>query len=107
MPRTRGFAATIMSFRSSHIRWVYDLTIIHNSKRAFQDAPSLVRIHSRSLSPEYQFHIHVKKYWLDDLPDSEDGIRKWVMDRFLEKDAYLAEKEVEWQLQNNHEGDSD
>lgn len=97
MPRTRGFIATINAFRNSHIKAVYDLTIAYASPGKFQDAPSLLRIHSCSLE-EYKFHVHVKRYEMDEVPVDELALKQWVMDRFVEKEYILAKQQETWGL---------
>lgn len=61
----------------------------------FQDAPSFLRIHSGPLY-DYNFHVHVKRYLISDLPRSEIELKKWVMDRFADKNKYLSSVEKHW-----------
>ena len=96
IPRTRGFIATVNAFRNSHIKAIYDLTLCYTSPKGYQKAPSLLRIHSGSLE-DHSFHIHIKRFSMDDVPLSEQDIRDWVMERFREKEIYLKERLKLWQ----------
>ncbi|OAD71325.1 hypothetical protein PHYBLDRAFT_170692 [Phycomyces blakesleeanus NRRL 1555(-)] len=101
-PRTKGFVTCVQEFRNSHVKCVYDFTIAyrHNIKNnpssGFLEAPSMVRLHTRRLSPEYDFHVHVKRFMIDELPEEEDALSGWVMERYVEKDRFLASLKDDW-----------
>ena len=80
LPRHRGFVATVHGLRS-HIDAIYDATIAYEG-----GVPSLwqwTKGHARVV------HLHVKRYPVSSLPESDDGLKDWLVERFVEKDAYL------------------
>ncbi|CAO3641100.1 unnamed protein product [Cunninghamella echinulata] len=99
LPRTRGFITCVQQFRRSHIKYIYDFTIAYRHKKQnapFNEAPNLIRIHIDTLSPEYQFHVHIRRYTIDELPMDEEELSKWLRDRFVEKDQILNKLKVQW-----------
>ncbi len=80
IPRTKGFAASVEGLRS-HIDAVYDFTIGYETAvpSLWQFLKGLVR----------RIHVHVRRFPIDDLPDSADGLRQWLLDRWEEKDELL------------------
>ncbi|KAI9595075.1 acyltransferase-domain-containing protein [Syncephalis fuscata] len=96
-PRTKGFCETVRQLRGTHVRHVYDLTIAYwHCKYGYGHPPSLLRMHSHSMQGEYKFHVHVKRYAIEDLPEDDRGLTTWVHERFLEKDALLDELKASW-----------
>ncbi|KAF9210349.1 hypothetical protein BGZ59_009543 [Podila verticillata] len=97
MPRTKGFITCVNKFRGSHVKHVYDFTFAYYHKtKGFGVAPDLVRVHTGQLSPEYKFHVHVKRYNLDDLPKDEEKLSEWVIQKYVEKDAFLEQMKQNW-----------
>ncbi|CAO3597585.1 unnamed protein product [Absidia cylindrospora] len=99
LPRTRGFTTCVREFRNSHIEYIYDFTLAyrHHSKNAeFNEAPDMVRVHTSALSPEYEFHVNVKRYAISDLPTDDEGIAQWLRQRYVEKDQFLAQLRDRW-----------
>lgn len=98
-PRTKGIVATIQSLRDSHIRYLYDFTIgyLHVPTNSLNSqTPSLLRIHSHSLAPEWKFHVHVERYNLDDLPRDDEELSNWIIQLWVEKDKRLGEWKNKW-----------
>ncbi|KAJ3284136.1 hypothetical protein HK104_010080 [Borealophlyctis nickersoniae] len=97
LPRTKGFVATVNAFRGTQIKAVYDFTIAYyDNKRGFQVAPSMIRIHSQSLAKDFKFHVHVRRFLIEDLPTDDDELAAWALERFVEKDKYLETLKKEW-----------
>ncbi|KAI8339620.1 acyltransferase-domain-containing protein [Chlamydoabsidia padenii] len=99
LPRTRGFTTCVNEFRHSHIKYIYDFTIayLHHSKTAeFNEAPDMIRVHVEDLSPEYEFHVNVKRYAINDLPTDDEGVARWLRQRYVEKDLFLAQLRDQW-----------
>ncbi|KAI8979128.1 acyltransferase-domain-containing protein [Mycotypha africana] len=99
LPRTRGFISCVNTLRISHIKYVYDLTIayqhqIHSTH--FHQAPTMVRVHVRSLWPEYRFHVHCRRYAIEDLPKDEQQLSDWLRKRWAEKDYILELLKKQW-----------
>ncbi len=80
VPRTKGFVASVEGLRS-HIDAVYDLTIGYDDAvpSLWQYLKGLVR----------RIHVHVRRFPVADLPESADGLRRWLLDRWHEKDDLL------------------
>jgi len=82
VPRTKGFVATMIGLRTA-LDSVQDLTI------AYPDGvPSLIDCFA---GRPRRIDIHVRRYPIETLPTDEAGLTQWVLDRFREKDALLAE----------------
>ncbi|RKP09830.1 hypothetical protein THASP1DRAFT_13736, partial [Thamnocephalis sphaerospora] len=97
VPRTKGFCETVRQLRDTHVKHVYDFTIAYqHSKRGFGVSPSLLRVHSHSLRGEYRFHVHVRRYAIDDLPNDDEELAKWVHQTYREKDALLEDLKTNW-----------
>lgn len=81
------------------IREWLDFTIAyyHNSETAeFNEAPDMIRVHVEDLSPEYEFHVNVKRYAISDLPMDDEGIAHWLRQRYVEKDLFLGQLRDKW-----------
>ncbi|KAG0262981.1 hypothetical protein BG011_009479 [Mortierella polycephala] len=97
MPRTKGFIACVNKFRGSHVKCVYDFTFAYYHKtKGFGVPPNLVRVHTGQLSPEYKFHVHVKRYLIEDLPTDDEKLSEWVVQKYVEKDAFLEQMKESW-----------
>lgn len=68
----------------------------YHRTKGFGVAPDLVRVHTGQLSPEYKFHVHVKRYNLDDLPKDEEKLSDWVVQKYVEKDVFLEQMKKNW-----------
>jgi len=80
LPRTKGFAASVQGLRR-HLDAVYDVTIGYE-----QGVPTLwqyIRGQAR------RAHLHVRRYPVGQLPQSEPELARWLQQRFLEKDRLL------------------
>ncbi|KAJ1565253.1 hypothetical protein HK096_003786 [Nowakowskiella sp. JEL0078] len=96
LPRTKGFVATVNSFRNSHVQAIYDLTIAYSHEtEGFQVYPHVVRLHTGTLNG-YNFHIHVRRYLIQDLPQDDEELSKWVINRWEEKDQILQQLRENW-----------
>ncbi len=81
-PRNKGFVASVQGLRDSHLAAVYDVTIGYPDgvPTLFQYMNGGVRV----------AHLHVRRYPLVDMPETDDELAEWLMDRFREKDQLLA-----------------
>lgn len=62
LPRSKGFVAAVSELRDSHVKHVYDLTLVYGGPNGVQDAPRFWDIlGTPRLSPQYAFHVHVKR----------------------------------------------
>ncbi len=80
LPRTKGFAASIEGLRD-HIDVVYDVTIgyEHGVPTLWQWVKGYVA----------NAHVHVRRFPINQLPQSEADLRLWLLQRFQEKDRLL------------------
>lgn len=83
LPRTKGFAATVQELRDELVEAVYDVTVGYPR----DSPPGLFEMAAGNLRK--QVHLHVRRYPIDSLPLSEEGLSNWCVDRFIEKDALL------------------
>lgn len=83
------------------MKYVYDVTIAYYHKeKGFGAKPSLLQIHYGDLDG-YEFHVHVQKFNMCDLPDQDSKLSAWVFDRFKEKDALLERLKTHWPSKKN------
>ncbi|KAJ1551000.1 hypothetical protein HK096_003742 [Nowakowskiella sp. JEL0078] len=96
LPRTKGFIATVNTLRNSHVQAIYDLTIAysHNTE-GFQAYPHVVRLHTGALK-EYNFHIHMRRFLIEDIPQDDEELSKWLIKRWEEKDQILQQLRENW-----------
>lgn len=81
LPRTKGFIASVNALRD-HVDAVYDLTISYPDGQ-----PSMWQV----LCGEFKtLHLHVKRYPIAQLPVENETLSPWLVDRFAEKDRFLA-----------------
>ncbi|KAG0590428.1 hypothetical protein M758_1G106700 [Ceratodon purpureus] len=81
-PRTRGFVTCLSQLRGS-LDAVYDLTIGYTKR-----CPLF--INNLYGTDPTEVHIHVRRIPISEIPESEDGMSKWLYDIFLQKDQMLA-----------------
>jgi 1-acyl-sn-glycerol-3-phosphate acyltransferase len=80
VPRTKGFTASVAGLRE-HADAVYDVTIGYE-----EGVPTLwqfIKGYAR------RAHLHVRRFPIRDLPESEAELALWLQRRFEEKDALL------------------
>lgn len=82
LPRTKGFVASVQGLHG-HVTAIYDLTIAHAG-----GVPSLWDIITGRVR---EFHMRIKRYEIDTLPEDPGALTAWLMERFVEKDAWLSE----------------
>jgi 1-acyl-sn-glycerol-3-phosphate acyltransferase len=97
-PRQKGFYTMVKEFRHTHIRYVYDFTIVYRDRKGrLQHAPTPVEVHGHAnINKYYSFHVHVRRYAIADIPTSEEGTAKWLEARWYEKDEILVAMRKEW-----------
>lgn len=80
LPRTKGFVATVEGL-AGHLEAVYDLTIGYE-----EGVPTLWQW-IRGLVG--RVHVRARRYPVAELPDGEEALTAWLVDRFAEKDRAL------------------
>lgn len=97
-PRTKGFIATVGSLIDSHIKAVYDLTLcyLHTPTNTIQKAPDMIRLHTHAFEEEYKFHVHVRRYEMRELPVGGEEMKRWLVERFMEKDLFISRMSEKW-----------
>ncbi|MBI5533912.1 MAG: acyltransferase [Deltaproteobacteria bacterium] len=80
LPRTKGFVASVQGLRT-HVKAVYDLTLGY--ERGLPSLWQYIKGYAR------RFHLHVRRYAIDSLPEGEAELATWLIDRYREKDALL------------------
>ncbi|PIE05928.1 MAG: hypothetical protein CSA75_02185 [Sorangium cellulosum] len=79
-PRTKGFVASVQGLRT-HIDAVYDITIGYEN-----GVPNLWQ-YIQGLAK--RAHLHVRRYPINALPQSDEKVSRWIHERFVEKDELL------------------
>jgi len=82
IPHTKGFAATVHTLRG-HLDAVYDVTIgyVDGAPSLWQWMQGLVK----------RVNLHARRFPVAALPEDQEGLSAWLLRRFEEKDALLAE----------------
>ncbi|WVF65533.1 hypothetical protein IAT40_000261 [Kwoniella sp. CBS 6097] len=95
-PRTKGFVATVQALRNSHVKYIYDLTLLYSSPGGWKNqytVPTLAEIlscddlHKRG----YSFRIHVRRIPIASLPLGESSLKAWCEDAWAKKNELLDE----------------
>ncbi len=84
-PRTKGFVASAMALREQ-LDAVYNITLFYPS-----GIPSLWQLISGDVE---RVVMYVKRTPIADLPEKESDIERWIIDRYVEKDQFLAAAET-------------
>ncbi len=99
-PRTKGFVTTVQHLRNTkHVGAVYDMTIAYEHAHKFMEAPTIWQSLSQdgiSAKRGYKFHVHVERFPIKDLPETDAGLAKWIETRWIEKGEYLEAKKENW-----------
>lgn len=92
-PRTRGFIACVQKLReASHVKAVYDFTLAYRQEQGqlFQQPPSFTQsLLLPQLSKQWGFFVHVERFPIEDLPESDEALAAWLEKRWLEKGERL------------------
>lgn len=80
IPRTKGFVASLQGLRK-RLDAVYDITIGYE-----KGVPSLWQ-YIRGFAKTA--HLHVRRYPISELPDSDEALAAWLIERYHEKDNLL------------------
>jgi 1-acyl-sn-glycerol-3-phosphate acyltransferase len=81
IPRTNGFVASVQALRKGHLDAVYDITIGYP-----KGVPTLGQY---ILGAARVAHFHVRRFPRAGLPTTNEGLDKWLVERFGEKDKLL------------------
>ena len=99
-PRTKGFVTTVQHLRTApHVEAVYDFTIAYQQHGVFQAAPSIwdtLRVPGLSGRCGFKFHVHARRFPIESLPTTDDGLTKWLEQRWVEKGEWLDAQRQEW-----------
>ncbi|KAI0385820.1 1-acyl-sn-glycerol-3-phosphate acyltransferase [Hypomontagnella monticulosa] len=102
-PRTKGFVTTVQQLRKApHVKVVYDFTIAYQYKDRFHVAPSMwetMKLPNLSASQGYKFHIHTRRFLLEDLPHTDEELAKWLEQRWIEKGEWLDTLKTKWSVE--------
>jgi len=80
VPRTKGFVAAVQGLRE-HVTAIYDVTF------GYPDgAPSLWQF-IKGYGP--RAHLHVRRFAIGELPEGDEALAAWLLERFEAKDSLL------------------
>lgn len=92
-PRTKGFVTTVQQLRDTpHVKAVYDLTIAYQHNDRFFEAPTWwdsVSLPGLSQNYGYKFFVHVRRFPIEDLPEQDTELAKWLEKVWIEKGEWL------------------
>lgn len=99
-PRTKGFITTVQHLRkAAHVKAVYDVTIAYQRGKDFHAAPTMwdtLSVPWLSSRLGYKFHVHVRRFPLENLPTDDEKLAKWLENLWVEKGEWLDVKKAEW-----------
>lgn len=104
-PRTKGFVTTVQHLRKApHVKAVYDVTIAYQTGKQWQQAPSMWETLSAiglSLGRQeggrgHKFHVHARRFLIEEMPQDDEELAKWLEQRWIEKGQWLEDKRLEW-----------
>ncbi|KAK0613008.1 hypothetical protein B0T17DRAFT_583742 [Bombardia bombarda] len=104
-PRTKGFVTTVQHLRKApHVKAVYDLTIAYQHGKQWQQAPTMwetlsvprLSLASQKGGQGYRFHVHARRFPLEELPHDDAELARWLEERWVEKGEWLERKRIEW-----------
>ncbi|KAH8893813.1 1-acyl-sn-glycerol-3-phosphate acyltransferase [Thozetella sp. PMI_491] len=99
-PRTKGFVTTVRHLRRApHVKAVYVLTIAYQHGGRWHQAPDMwetLSVPRLSAPGGYRFHVHARRYLVEDLPADDTALATWLEQRWVEKGVWLEQKRVEW-----------
>ncbi|CAN0891883.1 1-acyl-sn-glycerol-3-phosphate acyltransferase 3 [Linum grandiflorum] len=82
LPRTKGFVSAVTHLRA-FVPAIYDCTV---AVPRDQPSPTLLRMFRRQASV---INVQIKRYSMQELPETADSISQWCKDIFITKDAVL------------------
>jgi hypothetical protein len=80
------------------------MTIAYSRHNKFLKAPTIWEsLSGGDLSGKrgYKFHVDVRRFPLEDLPETDADLAKWLETRWIQKGEYLEEKREEWSKSKN------
>ena len=90
LPRSKGFIATMIGLRDSDVHVLYDITVVYYHKRRGANAiPSFYDIFTGN-QDDYAIHVHVERLPFELFPESEDGLKSWIFERFQYKNNLVG-----------------
>ncbi len=98
IPRTKGFVATVKGLRG-HVDAVYDVTIAY-----VDGVPSLWQWSKGYVT---DVHIHVRRFPIDEIPEADDDVSDWLIERFAVKDKLLDDYYKKGTMPMNEEDKTD
>lgn len=80
------------------------MTIAYQCGDKWQRAPAFwetlslpqISLSQHKGGPGYKFHVHAQRFPLEELPYDDEGLAKWLEQRWVEKGKWLEEKRAEW-----------
>lgn len=81
LPRPKGFTSSVVGLKG-HVSAVYDISINY-----FGSSPSLWELFKSSLK---KVEVNIVRYPIESLPADEKDLSNWIVERFKEKDQFLA-----------------
>ncbi|KAI0224239.1 1-acyl-sn-glycerol-3-phosphate acyltransferase epsilon [Lamellibrachia satsuma] len=88
-PRLRGLQLTLRKLRANTDA-IYDVTVAFSNTKDLKTnqrlvAPGLIAF----LKGNWQLHIHVKRIDIKAVPETDEGLGKWLNERYQQKDKIL------------------
>lgn len=85
IPRTKGFIAQVKGLREI-VPYLYDFTVGYGGPKHEPPTPLDMGLGGYGNS----IHIHCRRYLMSDLPESDEELKKWLFDRWQEKEDLLT-----------------
>lgn len=87
-PRTKGFISTVNALRGN-AEAVYDITIGYQQSEKRELCPSFRQMYWTPGINNRIIHVHQRRIPLEDVPQDEEELRKWIYTLYEQKDELL------------------
>lgn len=87
-PRTKGFISTVHALRGS-AKAVYDVTIGYQESEKREIRPSFQQMYFTPPITERIIHVHQRRIPLDQVPQDDEELKKWIYTLYEQKDELL------------------
>lgn len=84
-PRTTGFNYVMNALRDGRLDAVYDVTI------GYPDTLPKTEVDTYNGFYPKEVHFHIRSFDNQDIPEDEEGMKKWLGDRWREKEVQLRD----------------
>ncbi len=87
-PRTKGFVTMRKALKGTATA-IYDVTIAYGTEPSEEVRPSFLRLYFTTALQNRVIHVHQRRIPIENVPEDEEGAKKWLYKLFEQKDAMI------------------